>query len=60
MRKVKQVKVPMKFYNFLKSKAKEKNTSMRIEADNMLDDYFKLKKLERSLESKRGKLLIIK
>ena len=47
-------------YNYLKNRAKEKETSMRIEASTMFDEYFKLKKLESSIEKRRGKFLFVK
>jgi hypothetical protein len=60
MKKTVQVKIPTTMYSYLKHKAKSNQTSMRIEANLMFNEYFKLKKLETKLESKRGKFLFIK
>jgi len=60
MKKAVQVKVPINMYNYLKSKSQNNNTSMRIEAGNLMSEYFSLKSLEKKLEGKRGKLIILK
>ena len=58
--KSKIMKVPVKMYNFLKNNAQAKNTTMKREADCLLDEYLDLKKLENHLEKRRGRLFIIK
>ena len=60
MKKTVHTRIPCSMYNYLKNRAKEKETSMRIEASTMFDEYFKLKKLESSIEKRRGKFLFVK
>jgi uncharacterized protein YunC (DUF1805 family) len=59
MIKTRQIKVPLPVYDFLKCKAKENNTTIKMESKNMMEGYLNFKKLEELLNKKRGKSIFI-
>lgn len=58
MKKYKTVRVSNDFYDFLNQEVKKKETSFRIESKVLLNDYTKLKTMEKQLKGK--KLFMIK